>query len=230
MFFFFSSRRRHTRCALVTGVQTCALPISTVTVDDVADQPFGVDVDAAGLVAEGATVALTASATFTDLADGSEQHFIVVELPAESWQPDDFTVTAGAGETGSVGAAEIVSGAALNTNGVTRFDAGKQYLRIPVDGLLDGTGDGVDTATVEISFTAPQVTASEDLTFTVHGESFEGATSGDTADGNDRAFSDGVSQTVTIDDVPVASNDTGKVREGGALTTGNLLSNDRKST
>src|SRR3546814_4246007 len=39
--FFFSSRRRHTRCALVTGVQTCALPIyktgrliGAVTVDD----------------------------------------------------------------------------------------------------------------------------------------------------------------------------------------------------
>src|SRR3546814_1376801 len=29
--FFFSSRRRHTRCALVTGVQTCALPISADT-------------------------------------------------------------------------------------------------------------------------------------------------------------------------------------------------------
>src|SRR3546814_19881848 len=29
MCFFFSSRRRHTRCALVTGVQTCALPISS---------------------------------------------------------------------------------------------------------------------------------------------------------------------------------------------------------
>src|SRR3546814_4045551 len=28
--FLFSSRRRHTRCALVTGVQTCALPISAV--------------------------------------------------------------------------------------------------------------------------------------------------------------------------------------------------------
>src|SRR3546814_3208488 len=28
--FFFSSRRRHTRCALVTGVQTCVLPISTL--------------------------------------------------------------------------------------------------------------------------------------------------------------------------------------------------------
>src|SRR3546814_19858793 len=30
--FFFSSRRRHTRCALVTGVQTCALPISTADI------------------------------------------------------------------------------------------------------------------------------------------------------------------------------------------------------
>src|SRR3546814_5419071 len=30
VFFFFSSRRRHTRCALVTGVQTCALPILPV--------------------------------------------------------------------------------------------------------------------------------------------------------------------------------------------------------
>src|SRR3546814_5382958 len=27
LLFFFASRRRHTRCALVTGVQTCALPI-----------------------------------------------------------------------------------------------------------------------------------------------------------------------------------------------------------
>src|SRR3546814_5355130 len=30
LYFFFSSRRRHTICALVTGVQTCALPISAV--------------------------------------------------------------------------------------------------------------------------------------------------------------------------------------------------------
>src|SRR3546814_6897072 len=30
MIFFFSSRRRHTRCALVTGVQTCALPIYAI--------------------------------------------------------------------------------------------------------------------------------------------------------------------------------------------------------
>src|SRR3546814_4540171 len=31
---FFSSRRRHTRCALVTGVQTCALPILEIRVAD----------------------------------------------------------------------------------------------------------------------------------------------------------------------------------------------------
>ena len=30
--FFFSSRRRHTRCETVTGVQTCALPISTTRI------------------------------------------------------------------------------------------------------------------------------------------------------------------------------------------------------
>src|SRR3546814_1059771 len=34
VFFFFSSRRRHTRCALVTGVQTCALPIFYVANTD----------------------------------------------------------------------------------------------------------------------------------------------------------------------------------------------------
>src|SRR3546814_14199309 len=37
MMFFFSSRRRHTRCALVTGVQTCALPICRDYVGDTAE-------------------------------------------------------------------------------------------------------------------------------------------------------------------------------------------------
>src|SRR3546814_1696292 len=32
--FFFSSRRRHTICALVTGVQTCALPIYCSNLED----------------------------------------------------------------------------------------------------------------------------------------------------------------------------------------------------
>src|SRR3546814_2396746 len=37
LFFFFSSRRRHTICALVTGVQTCALPIFRMAAALVAD-------------------------------------------------------------------------------------------------------------------------------------------------------------------------------------------------
>src|SRR3546814_4459582 len=45
--FFFSSRRRHTRCALVTGVQTCALPIfDTGTGAREHDRPYiAVDAD-----------------------------------------------------------------------------------------------------------------------------------------------------------------------------------------
>src|SRR3546814_8450333 len=40
--FFFSSRRRHTRCALVTGVQTCALPISILApMQGIARDPKG---------------------------------------------------------------------------------------------------------------------------------------------------------------------------------------------
>src|SRR3546814_7322716 len=35
IYIFFSSRRRHTRCALVTGVQTCALPIFGIDPDGV---------------------------------------------------------------------------------------------------------------------------------------------------------------------------------------------------
>src|SRR3546814_18776327 len=36
---FFSSRRRHTRCALVTGVQTCALPIFDQSIGDPTHTP-----------------------------------------------------------------------------------------------------------------------------------------------------------------------------------------------
>src|SRR3546814_2762322 len=41
MFLFFSSRRRHTRCALVTGVQTCALPIFAEERSVVGHRTFG---------------------------------------------------------------------------------------------------------------------------------------------------------------------------------------------
>src|SRR3546814_1297296 len=65
--FFFSSRRRHTRCALVTGVQTCALPISSLL-----------------LVATMARLSLNVSSTRLVLLDGfagkvieSFGHFVI---------------------------------------------------------------------------------------------------------------------------------------------------------
>src|SRR3546814_7425737 len=49
--FFFSSRRRHTRCALVTGVQTCALPISFETPAPTRIIVSGIDKEAVGQMA-----------------------------------------------------------------------------------------------------------------------------------------------------------------------------------
>src|SRR3546814_11337424 len=49
---FFSSRRRHTRCALVTGVQTCALPISPFASIDDLWRRAGVPVTALVQIAE----------------------------------------------------------------------------------------------------------------------------------------------------------------------------------
>src|SRR3546814_10256920 len=58
--FFFSSRRRHTICALVTGVQTCALPIfeglgelDIISVDDL----DGVDINGTTISATNGSVA-----------------------------------------------------------------------------------------------------------------------------------------------------------------------------
>src|SRR3546814_2923856 len=42
-FFFFSSRRRQPSCALVTGVQTCALPIYMLDVDAIRAQVRALD-------------------------------------------------------------------------------------------------------------------------------------------------------------------------------------------
>src|SRR3546814_16179023 len=72
MCFFFSSRRRHTRCALVTGVQTCSLPISVAAlVEGLARDPLAalalrsalmrsmaVVLEASGLTSEGIVGAL----------------------------------------------------------------------------------------------------------------------------------------------------------------------------
>ena len=52
MFFFFSSRRRHTRLLTVTGVQTCALPICSGTAAAIAASfaVLGTGTDTAGSV------------------------------------------------------------------------------------------------------------------------------------------------------------------------------------
>src|SRR3546814_4932049 len=63
--FFFSSRRRHTRCALVTGVQTCALPISRLSV-----LRTGQHVYAQLFSADGSKVLASASTKQTDVRDG----------------------------------------------------------------------------------------------------------------------------------------------------------------
>src|SRR3546814_6863310 len=57
IYFFFTSRRRHTRCALVTGVQTCALPIWALTGCD--PGPYGVQAAIAALHDEAADVETT---------------------------------------------------------------------------------------------------------------------------------------------------------------------------
>src|SRR3546814_15596839 len=72
MIFFFSSRRRHTRCALVTGVQTCALPISGLSLRN-------------GSSSWPSVVLYTASFTSTDMAFLSlvmlSAHWIFLLLP-----------------------------------------------------------------------------------------------------------------------------------------------------
>src|SRR3546814_2942459 len=68
MIFFFSSRRRHTRCALVTGVQTCALPISAAV--------------AATIAASAETAAIAATATERRAAEGGQIGAIVGRLIA----------------------------------------------------------------------------------------------------------------------------------------------------
>src|SRR3546814_6404607 len=65
--FFFSSRRRHTRCALVTGVQTCALPTSTLAIAGFAAAPAAAEGEDAPLPYE-----LTESSG-TTLATGDGQ-------------------------------------------------------------------------------------------------------------------------------------------------------------
>src|SRR3546814_11735447 len=79
MSFFFSSRRRHTRCALVTGVQTCALPISPILLVDIlhhllAPLVLEVDVDVRRLVARRGDEALERKVELGGVDRGDAEH------------------------------------------------------------------------------------------------------------------------------------------------------------
>src|SRR3546814_18036441 len=70
--FFFSSRRRHTRCALVTGVQTCALPISATGIAIADPLPAGTSF-VPGSLRSGASCAGAATAE-DDNASGADEN------------------------------------------------------------------------------------------------------------------------------------------------------------
>src|SRR3546814_6257949 len=84
--FFFSSRRRHTRCALVTGVQTCALPISLGAGDDegVRRDLLAEAVAAVALGQEGAVEEAAGLQHALDLGNGPGHHAAVAVVDHRS--------------------------------------------------------------------------------------------------------------------------------------------------
>src|SRR3546814_10541223 len=88
MMFLFSSRRRHTRCALVTGVQTCALPISCNQLRvcrAVRQQPRG-DVAAANVLGQCASDIVTYDLRvgWVEGGSGSHTHSIIARSQADA--------------------------------------------------------------------------------------------------------------------------------------------------
>src|SRR3546814_8251359 len=84
-FFFFSSRRRHTRCALVTGVQTCALPIFALDAAAAARRKAFVDAAREGFFTNG-----YAGTTMSSIASRSEERRVGKESVSTSrsrWSP-----------------------------------------------------------------------------------------------------------------------------------------------
>src|SRR3546814_16864337 len=78
--FFLSSRRRHTRCALVTGVQTCALPIISLRVEiaDIAERD------------EAASFGVPAFGVVADIGKVGKMRAPTIDLPCDAgraWRP-----------------------------------------------------------------------------------------------------------------------------------------------
>src|SRR3546814_83604 len=90
--FFFSSRRRHTRCALVTGVQTCALPICLLA----ARLPLEAALRATLEQAERRHVARTLAAVRDDVRAGHRLGEALAAHPRDF--PEIYQALVGAGE------------------------------------------------------------------------------------------------------------------------------------
>ncbi len=163
------------------------------------------------VITEAATVTITASATFGDVVDGSEDHFILVEVPAGS---TNVAVEGVAATTFTIGAGgnPAYPGVAPGT-----------YVQVPVDTQL-GTGD--TSATVHVSFTAPNVTENTTYTLDSYGMAVETVpgTSGSEVDSSDNvAIVAGSTVVVEVaDTVPTivgANSITIGVTEGPAVST-----------
>src|SRR3546814_11874743 len=85
--FFFSSRRRHTRCALVTGVQTCALPISRYPVSILADPILDQDDDSDHLGRPDTVDAVATRQEIIDRLKWDGEFFIEFHLADELTSP-----------------------------------------------------------------------------------------------------------------------------------------------
>src|SRR3546814_10428177 len=96
--FFFSSRRRHTRCALVTGVQTCALPISG----------DAIVIDAPGAV---------------NLGNSSAGSFVSVSGQSIVFNSITAGADVGRNATGTAAGAEGISGVDINANDAISLNA-----------------------------------------------------------------------------------------------------------
>src|SRR3546814_6809862 len=164
VFFFFSSRRRHTRCALVTGVQTCALPIS----DGVADTQ-GADGASVTAVTGGTIGAVFATAYGTLTLNGDGSYSYVLDNAAQAVQglsagevlTDSVTyiITDGDGDTATATLTITING---TDDGVTIEGLAAQGAELSIDeddlparaGEAPGsdtTPDGVDRKSTRLN-------------------------------------------------------------------------------
>src|SRR3546814_8860451 len=125
MYFFFSSRRRHTRCALVTGVQTCALPIC---LDRVARQqpvaPVLMPIRHPPWLGHLPTGSVRGPAPVCELAN-FRQVCIVRPQYAPQHQPETYAVA-------KVIASSIRKGNVLDIGGSLYTEIGRAHVRTPV--------------------------------------------------------------------------------------------------